>query len=73
MRVILFLNYFNAIVYAFCLTEPKNLPSELFNFEISGKLKNHGQPIKVTFTGKRMYGIYSIEIISTLGGAATVF
>ena len=56
MRVILFLNYFNAIVNAFCLKGPKDLPPELFNFEISGKLQNHGQPAKVTFTGKRIYG-----------------
>ena len=58
MRVILFLNYFITFVIGFCLKGPKDLPSELFNFEISGKFQNHGQPIKVTFTGKRMYGIY---------------
>ena len=55
MRVILFLNYFNAIVNGFCLKGPKDLPPELFNFEISGKLQNHGQPIKVTFTGRFIY------------------
>ena len=55
MRVILFLNYFNAIVNGFCLKGPKDLPSELFNFEISGKLNKHGQPIKVSFTGKLTY------------------
>ena len=51
MRIILYLIHLNEIV-GFCLKRPKELPSELFNFDNSGKLLKNGQPIKITFTGK---------------------
>ena len=52
MRIIFYLIYINGITDGFCLKNPKELPSELFNFDISGQLRLIGQPIKLTFTGK---------------------
>ena len=52
MRIIFYLIYINGITNAFCLKNPKELPSELFDFDISGQLRLIGQPIKLTFTGK---------------------
>ena len=52
MRIIFYLIYINGITNGFCLKNPKVLPSELFNFDISGQLLLIGQPIKLSFTGE---------------------
>ena len=52
MRIIFYLIYINGITNGFCLKNPKELPIELFDFDISGQLRLIGQPIKLTFTGK---------------------
>ena len=52
MRIIFYLIYINRITNGFCLKNPKELPSELFNLDISGQLLLIGQPIKLTFTGE---------------------